>query len=76
MSNTLKLGIRAVAFLLIFLILLTLITLIYLPKRDAEKDETAQPVGFYKEPPHTLDVYFLHISEGGIENPGPQGGGC
>lgn len=60
MKNTvLKLGIRAVAFLLIFLTILTILTLVFLPKRDAETLQSAQAAGFYHEPARTLDVLFL-----------------
>ena len=58
-NQAIKLGIRAIAFLLIFLMLLTIFTLIYLPKRDAEETEVGQVAGFYQEPKNTLDVLFL-----------------
>ena len=50
---------RSVAFLLIFCLLLTIVTLFYLPKRDGNVDQSAQPAGFYLEPENTIDVLGL-----------------
>ncbi|MBR5343794.1 MAG: hypothetical protein IK149_07850 [Oscillospiraceae bacterium] len=58
-TNVFKLIIRSIAFLLIFCLLLTLATLVFLPKRNCEDSESAQVAGFYKEPDNTLDVLFL-----------------
>ena len=58
-NNALKLIIRSIAYLLIFCTLLTLVTLVYLPKRNCEDSESGQAAGFYKEPDNTLDVLFL-----------------
>lgn len=57
-SNIVKLGLRAVAFLVIFCTILSFLTLIYLPKRT-HMEETGQPRGFYEEPENTIDVLFL-----------------
>ena len=54
-----KLALRGLGFLLIFIVLLTGFTLIYLPKRSGNKDENAQPWGFYQEPENTIDVLGL-----------------
>lgn len=53
-----KLALRAVAFLLIFLTLFTIVNMIWLPKRHYT-EETAQPVGFYHEPKNSVDVLYL-----------------
>ena len=50
---------KGLLFLLIFALILTALTLIYLPKWDPEKSEGGQVAGLYKEPDNTLDVIFL-----------------
>ena len=57
-NNALSLGLRAIAFLLIFVTLFTIATFVFLPKRKYT-NETAQPAGFYQEPDNTIDVLFL-----------------
>ena len=58
-NNVLKLTVRTLAFLLIFCVLLSLLTMIYLPKRPGTSTESGQVAGFYEEPAHTLDVLYL-----------------
>lgn len=53
-----KLIIRGIAFLLIFCVLLSLLTLILLPNKD-HTTESTQVRGFYEEPEDTVDVLFL-----------------
>ena len=53
-----KLILRAIAFLLIFFTLLSMLTMILLPKWQYTK-ESAQMPGLYKEPENTIDVLGL-----------------
>ena len=55
----LKLVMRACAYMLMFCTLLTIITLVFLPKWDYEKTQSGQVAGFYREPDNTLDVLYL-----------------
>lgn len=50
---------RAVIYLLIFTLLFTLCTFLFLPKRISDTGANAQIAGFYKEPKNTIDVIGL-----------------
>ncbi len=54
-----KLLIKAIGFLTPLCIIMTLLTLLYLPKRNCETSESAQVAGFYEEPENTIDVLYL-----------------
>ena len=58
-KNTKSLIFRGLAYVLIFCAILTVLTLIFLPKRNCNESEAAQVAGFYKEPDNTLDVLYL-----------------
>ena len=58
MNNKLRGFFRIMAFLLIFFLLLTMVTLIFLPKWDCTK-ESAQMAGLYREPDDSIDVLCL-----------------
>lgn len=57
-NSKLMIALRAVIFLLIFVILFTLASFFFIPKRSAY-GENSQVAGFYKEPKNTIDVLGL-----------------
>lgn len=59
MNNRLRLIFHFLVFFFIFCAIFTLLTLIYIPKRDCENSQVAQVEGFYEEPENTIDVLFL-----------------
>ena len=58
-TNAWKIVLRGAAFLLIFTLLFTAATLVYLPKRPSDESQSYQAHGFYQEPKNTLDVLYL-----------------